>query len=105
MDTKKINVKPGDQQTYPGGKPIEQPAVRWQKLSMAFGAILLMLVGLIFLNYSGLSDEKFAQLVDGLKAFFSAVGYIAIAYIAGNLGEHWKGAISTFAQKIAGSKK
>ena len=72
---------------------------RWQKMTVTLVTLTLLLIGMIFLNYS--DNKNFEQLVDGYKQLCSTAGYICIGYILGNVGEHLKGVVS----KILPEKK
>lgn len=76
---------------------------RTHKITVTLVTLGIMLAGLIFLNYS--ENKNFVALVDGYKSFCSAAIWICGAYIAGNVGEHFKGAIGSVINKLSSPKQ
>lgn len=72
---------------------------KWQKMTVTLVTMLVLLIGLIVLNYS--DNLKFEALIDGYKQLCSTAGYICIGYILGNVGEHLKDVVNKFRSQLS----
>ncbi len=85
----------------------ENPPIRWQKITIALGAVGLVLLGLIaiiLLANTKMTDAKFIEVVKAYGMFCGVVPPVAIAAIVGNVGEHVKNAMAAVANRLTGPK-